>query len=389
MSNIDDEHLELESSVSTKRESFKSSPRESVNSTREESVSNNVSQDLAEKTTLKSVTPTTKASNSNELNSSNSTAKRLIRTKSTIADFFDIGGKSLKKTQQTTDATPESNTSLDASLTNITDNQKLENTNLKQNLSKTLKAAKSSTNLSTPTSQDDNKKPKTILPKLTITSLNENNIVKHMDDLAKKIAENKELRTKSTSPLRNTTNLEERVKEMANILNLETKVAAAINSQKDATSPVVISSKTSSDSFCSGNGEKTCQKQSSMDETEKSCKKRKRESTGIVEGNINSNNILDILNKFKSTTPLPPTNKVKSPFLSKSPLPQKSSATKENGAASTLRQQKLFSGKKSGTLALNSMLSDSEQEFEEDLENTNLNSSRDDMDKTKVSSMKS
>jgi hypothetical protein len=369
--------------------------RESVNSTREESVSNDISQELADKTTLKSETPIKKASNSNELNSSTSTAKQLIRTKSTIADFFDVAAKSLKKTQQTTDVTTESNTSFGASLTNITNNQKVENTNLKTNLSKSLKTAKSTTNLNTPTLKDDNKKLKTILPNLTTISLNEKNIVKHMDELSKKLAENNELiRTKSNSPFRNTTNLEERVKELADILNLEDKEAKvkaaiiSINSQKDATSPVVISSKTSSGSFCSANGEKTDQKpQSSIDETEKTSKKRKRESAGVAEANINSNNILDILNKFKSTTPLPPNNKEKSPFLSKSPLP-KSSATKEIGGTSTLRQQKLFPGKKGSTLVLNAMLSDSEQESDEDLENTNQNSSRDDMDKTKSSSMK-
>ena len=332
----DSKHVRRDSSVSTRRESLtKSIPRESITSTRRDSISSPSSHTVSDLIS----TPNC----SSDLSSSTkSTSKGLKRTKSTINTVLNNtagSNSSLRKVLNKTSETSKSNTSL----MNFFESKKTDTSNLK-----------------------------TSAPKPTTTSINEENIVEQLNEITKELATNKILsqQVRTNSPLRDTTNMDDKLKKLANILSLETNdtpvkttVVSPIKNQKDETSPIIINNKLNSTAMCSLIDDDTKDhKPIILDESERTVKKRKREPSDI-ENNINQSNILDILQKYKTTTK----KEEKSPFLTKSPLPKLSTSTKEKDGASSL--QKHFSKK------LNAATSDNDQESDTDLDDLTLPSS--------------
>ena len=352
-------NLSRESSVSARRESSKSTRRESIGSTKRESLSSTSSHAISETIS----TPNTKAHSSSDLfalgftstsaSGSSSASKKLTRNKSSINTTLDTSGsKSVKTSLPKTDEKSKPNTSLNETLKNFFYSKKAPS-------------------------------PKPVQPNITTESLNEDNIVEQLNEITKELATNKALsqKVRANSPLRNVTNMDDKLKKLANILSLETKDSPVktnptptstsplkSKNKKDLTSPIIINAKANTSDLSSTlfDEENKDHKSVIIDEPERTSKKRKRESTDI-DTNINQNNILDILNKYKTSTQLSAKKKETSPFLKKSPI-RKSSATKEINGNSASRKKNFFS-KKGNTM------SDNEQETDDDLEDLALPSS--------------
>lgn len=329
----DSKNVRRDSSVSSRESLTKSTPRESIASTRRDSsTSSHTVSDLMS-------TP----NHSSDLSSSTkSTSKALKRTKSTINTVLNntTGSNSLKKVLSKKSETSKSNTSL----MNFFESKKADASNLK-----------------------------TSAPKTTATPINEDNIVEQLNEITKELATNKILskHVRENSPLRDTSNMDDKLKKLANILSLETNdspvkaiFVSPIKKQKAETSPIIINNKSNGSATCSLIDEDSKDhKPIILDESERNVKKRKREPSDI-ENNINQSNILDILQKYRTSTKQ---QEEKSPFRTKSPLPKLSTTTKENDGQSSF--QKLFSKKGNATT------SDNDQESDTDLDDLTLPSS--------------